>query len=61
MKFEDWFNQRENFSFRYERFYDDLYAYKFDGVNPEYIVRWLQAAYNEGYNHRKYELMDDGK
>lgn len=65
MKFDDWFNGREAYSFRYERFYDDLYAYKFDGINPEYLVKWLQAAYDVGFEQAKLEFMqtywDDGK
>jgi len=65
MKFDEWFNETETFSLRSERFYDDLLTYKWDGVNAEHLIKWLQAAYEEGYNQAKYDVMkiywDDGK
>jgi hypothetical protein len=48
MSFEEWFNEIEVFSTRGERFYDDLLTYKWDGVDAEYLVKWLKAAYNAG-------------
>ena len=65
MKFEDWFNETENFGLRSERFYDDLLSYKWDGVDAEFFAKWLKAAYEEGYNQSRYDTMklywDDGK
>lgn len=61
MKFEDWFDEVEVFGLRSERFFDDLYAYKFDGVDAAHLVKWLKAAYNAGHDHAMNNLMDDGK
>jgi hypothetical protein len=59
MTFKDWFYEIENFSMRCERFYDDLVHYQ--GDNAETIVRWLEAAYQSGYEARMNEITDDGK
>lgn len=61
MKFEDWFDEFEVFSLRSERFYDDLYTYKFDGIEAEHLVKWLRAAYEVGREHEAMKYMDDGK
>lgn len=61
MKFEDWFDEFEVFSLRSERFYDDLYTYKFDGIEAEHLVKWLRAAYEVGREHEEIKYMDDGK
>lgn len=46
--FVDWFEEMEGFSFRSERFYDDFdYAAKMKDY--QMIVKWLQAAYDVGY------------
>ena len=65
MKFDDWFYEQEAFALRAERFYDELEHYK-DGAFPaENIVKWLKAAYKEGYDQSRYDTMklywDDGK
>jgi hypothetical protein len=49
MRFEEWFEELEGYSFRSERFYDDFdhaSATKDYGI----IVKWLQTAYEIGYN-----------
>jgi hypothetical protein len=48
--FDDWFEEMEGFSFRSERFYDD---FDFAAKTNDYgvIIKWLQAAYEVGYNH----------
>lgn len=68
MIFEDWFYETEGFGFRAERFYNDLNfvwsapnAYDLDGTGAEHFVKWLEAAYKAGYEHRNIELMDEGK
>lgn len=61
MTFKDWFNEIEVFGLRGERFYDDLYAYKFDGVDAEHLVKWLKAAYEAGHEHGQNWYVDDGK
>lgn len=48
--FVDWFEEMEGFSFRSERFYDDFdYAAKMKDYKM--IVKWLQAAYDVGYEN----------
>ena len=49
MKFEDWFDEIENFSLRSERFFSDLNEYE-PGINPEIVVKWLKAAFEVGYD-----------
>lgn len=61
MTFEQWFYEQENFGLRAERFHDELEAWR-DGKLPTmFVVNWLRAAYNVGYDHRNEELLDDGK
>jgi hypothetical protein len=52
MTFDEWFNDAENYGMRCERFYYE---------DAMFIVKWLEAAYQVGYEHRDKELMDDGK
>lgn len=59
MTFDEWFYQQQNFSLRAEWFWDDVMHYQ--GDNPETLLRWLKAAFDAGYMHRDFELMDDGK
>jgi hypothetical protein len=48
MNFDAWFDEMEGFSFRSERFYDDFdYAAKMKDYKM--IVKWLQTAYEVGY------------
>lgn len=47
--FDDWFNELVGYSFRSEWFYDDFdYAAKTNDYKK--IVKWLQEAYEMGYN-----------
>ena len=39
--FEDWFNERENFSFRSDRFLEEWD----NGMDPERVTQWLKAAW----------------
>lgn len=59
MTFDEWFYEQQNFSLRAEWFWEDVTHYQ--GDNPEVLLRWLKAAYDAGYMHRDFELMDDGK
>lgn len=59
MKFNDWLNGIEIYSTKFERLYEDLSAYQ--GDNIEIVIKWLEAAYNEGYNHAMKIFLDDGK
>ena len=59
MTFEEWFYEQQNFSLRAEWFWEDASHYQ--GDNPEILLKWLKAAYNAGWMHRDFELMDDGK
>jgi hypothetical protein len=60
MKFEDWLNEVEGLSGpRMYRLMDDI-----NSPNPAYndmMLKWLEAAYKVGYEHRDIQLMDDGK
>lgn len=47
--FNDWFDEMEGFSFRSERFYDD-FDYAAKTKDYKMIVKWLQTAYEVGYN-----------
>lgn len=47
-KFNEWFNELENFGFRSERFYFD-----FENGDRESVLKWLEAAYNAGYSKAK--------
>lgn len=57
--FDDWFEEIQSWSARYEMFQDDLESYK-AGHNIN-MVKWLKAAYQAGYDRRTEETMDDGK
>lgn len=56
MKFEEWLYETENHSLRLERLLEEIPA-----DNAGRLIKWLEAAYIVGYEHRNYELMDDGK
>jgi hypothetical protein len=60
MTFDEWFYQQLNFSLRAEWFHNDAeIAGKLGDTSS--LVKWLKAAYDVGYMHRDFELMDDGK
>ena len=44
-EFDDWFYELEGYSFRSERFCDDL-----ERGDPREMIKWLQTAYEMGYN-----------
>lgn len=52
--FEEWFEEMEGYSFRSERFYDD-FDYAAKTGDYEMIVKWLQAAFEEGYKKKSNE------
>ena len=45
--FEDWFNERENFSTRSDRFLEEWD----NGISVERMKEWLKAAYDMGLEH----------
>lgn len=47
-KFEEWFEEMEGYSFRYERFWDD-FDYAKDSKNNQSMVKWLRTAFEMGY------------
>ena len=51
MTFDEWLYEIENFSVRVERLYEDLNDYQ--GDNIEIVTKWLEAAYNVGYEAGK--------
>ena len=56
MTFDEWLYETENSSLRVERLQDEVQT---DSAGK--LIKWLQAAYTVGYEHRDTELMDDGK
>lgn len=48
-KFLNWFDELEGFVFRSERFYDD-FDHAAKTTDYASIVKWLQSAYEVGYN-----------
>lgn len=44
--FDEWFNEIESFSFRSERFYEDMIIN--GSREPDKIVPWLKAAFDAG-------------
>lgn len=55
MTFDEWFNEQEGFSFRCERFYDDVEMYKYhcEAGDVDVILKWLKAAYEVGREQGK--------
>jgi hypothetical protein len=58
MNFDRWFYEVENFSLRSERFFEDLVHYQ--GDNPERVIQWIKAAYEEGHKDGFEEGYDVG-
>ena len=48
-QFDEWFEEMEGYSFRYERFWDD-FDYAKDSKDNQSMVKWLRSAYEVGYN-----------
>ena len=48
MTFDEWLDEIEVFSSRRERLFEELLDYQ--GDNPEVVLKWLEAAYNVGYD-----------
>ena len=47
-KFEDWFDEIENYGMRNERFFDSLDQFKTEEAYNANLVLWLRAAFNCG-------------
>jgi len=47
-KFEEWFEEMEGYSFRYERFWDD-FDYAKESKDNQRMVKWLRTAFEMGY------------
>ena len=64
MDFEKWFHEQQAFSLRSEWFYEEMDLLTGGGPQDS-IVKWLKAAYEEGYGQARYDTMklywDDGK
>jgi hypothetical protein len=48
-QFDDWFEEMEGYSFRYERFWDD-FDYAKESKDNRSMVQWLRTAFEMGYN-----------
>jgi len=47
-KFDEWFEEMEGYSFRYERFWDD-FDYAKGSKDNQSMVKWLRTAFEMGY------------
>jgi len=47
-QFDDWFEEMEGYSFRYERFWDD-FDYAKESKDNRSMVKWLRTAFEMGY------------
>lgn len=60
MTFEQWLDEQEGFAGpRMYRLMDEI-----NSPDPRYndmLLKWLESAWQVGYDHRDEELMDDGK
>jgi hypothetical protein len=58
-KFEDWFDELENFSFRSERFFQHLELTKTPHERREFCELWLRTAFEMGrYQKMKKEFKE---
>jgi len=48
-QFDDWFEELEGYSFRYERFWDD-FDYAKESKDNRSMVKWLRTAFEMGYD-----------
>ena len=48
-QFDDWFEEMEGYSFRYERFWDD-FDYAKASKDSQSMVKWLRTAFEIGYD-----------
>jgi hypothetical protein len=48
-QFDEWFEEMEGYSFRYERFWDD-FDYAKESKDNRSMVKWLRTAFEMGYN-----------
>jgi hypothetical protein len=48
-QFDEWFEELEGYSLRYERFWDD-FDYAKESKNNQLMVKWLRTAFEMGYN-----------
>jgi hypothetical protein len=48
-QFDEWFEEMEGYSFRYERFWDD-FDYAKDSKDNQSMVKWLRTAFEMGYH-----------
>lgn len=47
-QFDEWFEEMEGYSFRYERFWDD-FDYAKESKDNKSMVKWLRTAFEMGY------------
>jgi hypothetical protein len=48
-QFDEWFEEMEGYSFRYERFWDD-FDYAKESKDNRSMVKWLRTAFEMGYD-----------
>lgn len=57
MIFNEWLNEGENWSVRRERMLEDIQV---DPDNMNSLFKWLEAAYNVGYDEGHHEGLMKG-
>lgn len=58
MQFEDWFDEREGWALRCERFYNHLDAVRNGNIADHQIIEWLRSAYEAGRTHMHQEMLE---
>jgi hypothetical protein len=56
MTFDEWLYETENFSLRLERLLEELPV-----ENCGTLIKWLNAAYDAGFEQSESRFVDDGK
>jgi hypothetical protein len=59
-QFDEWFEELEGYSFRYERFWDD-FDYANQSKNNQIMVQWMRTAFEMGYNACESKINGESK
>jgi hypothetical protein len=59
-EFDEWFEELEGYSFRYERFWDD-FDYAKESKDNKSMVKWLRTSFEMGYNACESKINGESK
>lgn len=59
-QFDEWFEELEGYSFRYERFWDD-FDYAKESKENQCMVKWMRTAFAMGYNACESKINGESK